>query len=110
VRSSMPKEARPQEIKQRLDVGDDLLLLDVREPAEVQIVAIEGAEVRPMSQAFEWIDQLPKDREIVVFCHHGGRSMQVAMALAQRGHANVTNMAGGIDAWAIEVDRSLPRY
>jgi rhodanese-related sulfurtransferase len=104
------KEATPREIKQRLDAGEDLVLIDVREPDEMMIAAIEGAEERPISRAREWIDALPKDRELIIFCHHGGRSAQVAMALAQRGHTNLTNMAGGIDRWSQEVDPSVPRY
>lgn len=104
------KEAAPREIKQRMDAGEDLTLIDVREPNEMMIAAIDGAEERPMSQAMRWIDALPKDGELVIMCHHGGRSAQVAMALAQRGHTNVTNMTGGIDRWSQEVDQSVPRY
>ncbi|HEY0605993.1 MAG TPA: rhodanese-like domain-containing protein [Herpetosiphonaceae bacterium] len=110
MNSNMPKQARPREIKQRLDAGEDLVLIDVREPEEVRRASVEGAEVYPMSQAAGWIDSLPKDRELVIMCHHGSRSAQVAMALAQRGHSNVTNMTGGIDAWSQEVDSSVPRY
>lgn len=104
------KEATPHAIKQRIDSGEDLVVIDVREPQEVRIASIEGAEVRPMSQARDWIDTLPKDRELVIMCHHGGRSAQVAMALAQRGHTNLTNMTGGIDRWSQDVDPSVPRY
>jgi rhodanese-related sulfurtransferase len=104
------KEVTPGDVRQRLDAGDDLLLIDVREPEEVQRAAIEGAEVYPLSQAAGWIDSLPKDRDLVIFCHHGGRSAQVASALAQRGHANVSNMTGGIDAWSQQIDPNIPRY
>lgn len=104
------KEATPQEIKQRLDAGDDLLLIDVREPDEVLIAAIDSAEVHSLSQAREWIYTLPKDRDLVIMCHHGGRSAQVAMALSQIGHTNVTNMTGGINAWSEQVDPTVPKY
>lgn len=104
------KQATPREIKQRLDQGADLLLVDVREPEEARIVALPGAQLCPLSQAAHWIDRLPRDRELVLFCHHGGRSAQVARVLAQRGYTNVTNLEGGIDRWAVEVDPSLPRY
>lgn len=104
------KQATPREIKQRLEQGANLLLVDVREPEEVRIVALPGAQLCPLSQAAHWIDRLPRDRELVLFCHHGGRSAQVARALAQRGYTNVTNLEGGIDRWAVEVDPSLPRY
>jgi len=110
-RSRLPfKQATPSEIKQRLDAGEDLLLVDVREPDELMAASIDGAAEYPMSQARDWIDTLPRDRELVVFCHHGGRSSQVALALVQRGHTNVTNMNGGIDAWSDEVDRTVPKY
>lgn len=104
------KEATPREIKQRLDAGEKLTLIDVREPQEVMTAAIDGAEEYPLSQAMSWIDTLPKDEELIIFCHHGSRSAQVAMALAQRGHTNVTNMRGGIDQWSQQVDASVPQY
>jgi rhodanese-related sulfurtransferase len=104
------KSATPAEIQQRLAAGEALELIDVREPEEIEIAAIEGARVLPMSQAASWIDHLPGDRELVIICHHGMRSMQVAMALAQRGHDNVTNLTGGIDLWSTQVDSSIARY
>jgi rhodanese-related sulfurtransferase len=103
-------EITPREVRQRLDAGDNLLLLDVREPDEIRIAAVDAAEVQPLSQARSWIDNVPRDREVVVMCHHGGRSAQVAMALAQRGHTNVSNMVGGIDRWSDEVDPTVPKY
>lgn len=108
---SLPfKDATPRDIKQRLDAGEDLLLIDVREPEEFMIATIQGAQECPMSDARDWVDTLPKDRELVIFCHHGGRSMQVAVALAQRGYTKLTNMTGGIDQWSAQVDASVPRY
>jgi rhodanese-related sulfurtransferase len=103
-------EITPAEVKQRLEAGNDLLLIDVREPEEVARAAIQGAEVYPLSQAAGWIDSLPKDRDLVIFCHHGGRSAQVVGALAQRGHTNISNMTGGIDAWSQQIDPDVPRY
>jgi len=103
-------EATPAEIQQRLQAGEDLLLVDVREPEEIGIAALPDALVCPMSRAAEWIGRLPKEQPLIVFCHHGIRSMQVAMALAQRGHRNVTNMVGGIDLWSTQVDPGVPRY
>lgn len=104
------KDETPREIKQRLDAGEDLVLIDVREPDELMIAMIDGAREHPMSEARQWIDALPRDRELVIFCHHGSRSMQVAMALAQRGYTRLTNMSGGIDQWSEQVDPSVPRY
>jgi rhodanese-related sulfurtransferase len=102
--------ATPAEIEARLKRGDELLLIDVREPDEVAIASIKDALVRPMSRAESWIDTVPREGDVVIFCHHGIRSMHVALALAERGHNNVTNMSGGIDQWSTDVDRNVARY
>src|SRR3569832_258002 len=87
-----------QQVKEKLERGDSFRFIDVREPHEHALAHIEGAELLPLSQAQEWIATVPQDQEVVVFCHHGGRSAQVAHFLAgQRGHAHVSNMVGGID-------------
>lgn len=104
------QEAAPREISERLARGDDLVLIDVREPYELQLAAIDGAQSYPMSRAWEWIDALPRDRALVIVCHHGVRSAQVAYALTQRGYAHVINLAGGINRWADEVDPDMPKY
>lgn len=101
-----------QTVKQRLDEGQEFLFLDVREPDEHALVALDGATLIPMSELQERASELEpyKDQEIVVFCHHGGRSLHVAMWLAQQGYKNVTSMRGGIDDWAVSIDTSKPRY
>ncbi|MCU1237641.1 MAG: Rhodanese domain protein [Candidatus Solibacter sp.] len=104
------KSATPAEINARLTAGERLELIDVREPEELAIASIEGARPFPMSQAATWIDHLPGDVELVIICHHGMRSMQVAQALAHRGHQNITNLTGGIDLWTTQVDPTIPRY
>lgn len=86
------------------------LLLDVREPSEVDHVRVEGSEHIPMRQIPERLDDLPRDRDILVMCHHGGRSMRVTQFLRAQGFDRAANVAGGIDAWAVDVDSSLPRY
>jgi len=91
------------------------LLLDVREPWEVQTASVApeaGFDVVaiPMSVIPARMMELPKDRPIACICHHGGRSQRVAMFLAQQGHPGVANVAGGIDAWARERDPGIPRY
>ena len=99
------------EVKARLDAGEDLLLIDVREPNEYAHARIEGAELLPLSRAQEWAGELPDDQELVIMCHHGSRSAQVAGFLAgQRGLTNVANMIGGIDEWSRLIDPSVPRY
>ena len=104
------QHATPEEIQRRLEAGEDLLLVDVREPEEIAVAALPEALICPMSRARDWLDRLPKRQPLVIFCHHGIRSMQVAMALAERGHENLTNMTGGIDLWSQQVDAAVPRY
>jgi rhodanese-related sulfurtransferase len=105
------KEETAESIAARMNNGESLLLVDVREPHEWRIASIEGAEQRAMSQINEWWQELPADREVVIFCHHGGRSAQVCQALAsQAGLTNLTNMAGGIERWSLMVDPEVPRY
>jgi len=99
------------QVKEKLDRGDTFRLIDVREPGEHTIARIEGAELLPLSHAQRWIETLSPDEEIVVFCHHGGRSQQVASYLAaQRGFAHVANMIGGIEDWSLRIDPTVPRY
>jgi rhodanese-related sulfurtransferase len=105
-----PIEISPREVKQRLDAGEKLRLLDVREPIEFQQAHIEGSELIPMRSVPQSLASLENEEApLIVFCHHGGRSMQVVGWLRQQG-VECTNMAGGIDRWSIEVDPSVPRY
>ena len=90
--------------------GEELVLIDVREPEEYAVSRIEGARLLPLSRFNEWSDSLDPDAEIVVMCHHGIRSAHVCEHLAQQGFARLWNLSGGIDAWSCEVDRSVPRY
>jgi rhodanese-related sulfurtransferase len=86
------------------------LLLDVREPFEVQICALPGSRHIPMRQIPENMSELPRDQPILVLCHHGSRSLRVTQFMRANGFAQVTNIAGGIDAWAVQIDPSLARY
>ena len=86
------------------------LLIDVREPAEVAICAIAGSRLIPMQQIPAQLDTLPRDRLILVHCHHGGRSLRVTQFLRAQGFTQVSNVAGGIDAWAELIDPALARY
>ena len=100
-----------EQVKAKIDGGESFRLIDVREPGEHAVAHIEGAELLPLSRANDWVGDLTDDQEIVVFCHHGGRSAQVASFLAaRRGFARVANMAGGIDEWSQRIDPSIPRY
>jgi rhodanese-related sulfurtransferase len=86
------------------------LLLDVREAAEVATCAISGSQHIPMGQIPGALADLPKDRLILVQCHHGGRSLRVTQFLRANGFSQVSNVAGGIEAWAVEIDPTLARY
>lgn len=85
-------------------------VLDVREPFELQICRVPGAEHVPMGQIPSALAQLPRDTHLLVMCHHGGRSARVTQFLRQNGFENATNIAGGIDAWSRQVDPSMQRY
>lgn len=85
-------------------------LLDVREPWEVQICSIPGAAHVPMRQIPARAGELDPDQDVVVICHHGARSMQVALFLERSGYSKVHNLAGGVDSWAKTVDPSMPVY
>ncbi len=85
-------------------------LLDCREPMEVEIASIAGAVHIPMSQIPARLEELDLDGEIIVFCHSGIRSQDVAGFLEEQGFTQVHNMLGGIDAWSHEVDPRVPRY
>ena len=86
------------------------VLLDVREPWETQICRIEGSELAPMQTLPARLNELDPGRPIVCICHHGGRSMQVAMFLTRQGFKDAYNLTGGVDAWARQVDTAMPTY
>ena len=91
-------------------MSEGALLLDVREPGEVATCAVAGSTPIPMRQIPENLGALPRDRHILVLCHHGGRSQRVTQFLRANGYTLVTNVAGGIHAWAEQIDPSLARY
>lgn len=86
------------------------LLLDVREPFEVATCAVTGSKHIPMRQIPEALPGLPGDRPLLILCHHGGRSLRVTQYLRANGFTQVSNVAGGIDAWSRQVDPTIPRY
>jgi rhodanese-related sulfurtransferase len=106
-------EITPWEVKQRLDAGERLVLIDVRRPDEHQITKIEGAELIPMDTIpahLHRLDQLADEATLVVFCHHGIRSANVVNWLRGQGVDNSQSMAGGIDRWSTDIDSAIPRY
>lgn len=98
------------DVKARMDRGDDLVLIDVREVPEVAYCRIDGSVHIPLAELPGRIAELDRERDTVILCHVGGRSMQAAMFLRANGYDNVYNLAGGIDAWSQTVDPNVPRY
>ena len=100
----------PNELKQMIDSGRDFILLDVREEWEYQLVHIEGAVSIPLGELPRRSRELSPVDEIIVYCHHGMRSLDAAHLLQQLGFKSVLSVVGGIDRWASEVDQNLQRY
>ncbi len=101
------------EVKRKLDAGEPLVLLDCREPFEHDLCRIAGSELIPMNtipQQLATVERLTDRGQLVVYCHHGMRSLNVTNWLRQQGVDNVVSMTGGIDAWSLQVDRAVPRY
>jgi adenylyltransferase/sulfurtransferase len=108
---SVPLEISVEETQRLLTTAPaDTVLIDVREPYEVEICRIAGAEAIPMRQIPERVAELPRDKHLLIHCHHGGRSLRVTEFLRAQGLSRVSNVAGGIEAWAERIDSSLPRY
>ena len=97
-------------LHRRQAAGDTPVLLDVREPWEHRIAHLEGAVLIPLGQLAQRIRELPPRAEIVAYCHHGARSLSAARLLRAAGFSTATSLAGGIDAWAREVEPEMAKY
>lgn len=106
----MIREIMPTDLASRAGTETAPLLLDVREAWELEIARLADAVHIPMGQVPDRLGELPRDRDIVVMCHAGGRSARVCQFLQQQGYSRVLNLAGGILGWAEQVDPSLPTY
>lgn len=112
----IPRAIRASTLQQRLLAGEPLLLVDVREPAELEMASLNEPVLHlPLSRSAEWVERVEsligRDRTVVVLCHAGIRSWQFACWLMEaQGYDDVLNLQGGIDAWSVEVDPSVPRY
>ncbi|MGI9056867.1 MAG: rhodanese-like domain-containing protein [Pyrinomonadaceae bacterium] len=99
------------ELKKRLDAGDDIQLIDVRQPDEYAFAKIEGAKLIPLGEIVNRMDEIDPKRETVVHCKAGGRSAKAIEALQRAGfNGEMKNLAGGITAWSNEVDPKIPKY
>jgi len=107
----MDYEITAEELKGKLDAGESLTVLDVREPWEFETAKISGAKLMPMGEVPSRAHQeLDPDDHIVVVCHRGVRSMNVTVWLRQQGFEKTQSMRGGIDAWSRRVDHKVPVY
>jgi rhodanese-related sulfurtransferase len=112
---ALPESVSAKQLAQRLEAGEALLLLDVRELEELALASLPGVVHLPLSDSQNWLGSLPQllgtDPNLVVMCHGGIRSWQFACWLMEtHGYTKVWNLEGGIDAWSVQVDSSVPRY
>jgi len=103
-------EISAAEVKRRMDSGEKLLLVDVREPWEYETCRIEGAKLIPMGTIPANLRALDVEEDVICYCHHGQRSLDVAVWLRRQGIEGAKSLAGGIDRWSRDVDPRVPRY
>jgi rhodanese-related sulfurtransferase len=108
----MVAQIRVEDLQQRLQTGEKILLLDVRNENEYQYCHLADSQLIPLPELMQRVDEVetPKDHPVVVYCHHGIRSLSGAAILQQFGFTNVSSLHGGIEAWSLRVDPSVPRY
>ena len=105
------QEITATELKRRLDAGDDIQLIDVRQPDEHAFAKIDGAKLIPLGEIIKRMDEIDPARETVIHCKAGGRSAKAIEALQRAGfQGELRNMRGGITAWSDEVDKNVPKY
>jgi len=103
-------EITPSEVKQRLDRGECLCFVDVREPWEHQLCRLEGSKLIPLGQIPASLSEFEGADSVIIFCHSGRRSLDAAVWLRSQGVTGARSMAGGIDRWSQEIDPRVPRY
>ncbi len=109
--SDIPFEIAPSAVRTRLEAAEKVRLIDVREPAEYAMAQIDGAELIPMRAMPQHLSDLEDgDDLLIVFCHHGVRSLSVVEWLRRQGVDKCQSMSGGIDLWSREIDPAVPRY
>lgn len=107
----MVEEISATELKHRLDAGDDIQLIDVRQPEEHNFARIQGSKLIPLGEVVRRMPEIDPTRDTVVYCKMGGRSARAVEALRQAGFSgDVRNLRGGITAWSNEVDPRVPKY
>ena len=108
----MIRQIRPAELKELLDSGSPVYLLDVRNPDEYAYCHLPGSHLIPLPELPHRLDEVdpPPGAAVVVYCHHGIRSLSGAAILVQAGRPDAASLAGGIDAWSVHIDPTVPRY
>jgi adenylyltransferase/sulfurtransferase len=106
----VPQEVDITEAARLFKVPGAVVLLDVREPHERALCRVAGSLHIPMGEVPDRLGELPRDRQILVLCHHGGRSKRVTQFLRVNNYPLATNVAGGIEAWAVTIEPGMPRY
>jgi sulfur-carrier protein adenylyltransferase/sulfurtransferase len=105
------QEITVRQLKEKMDAGEDIQLIDVRQPDEYAVAKIEGAKLIPLPEILQRMDEIDSTRETVLHCKMGGRSARAIEALQRAGcTANMSNLVGGITAWSDEIDPSVPKY
>lgn len=99
-----------KDVQARMASGESVLLVDVREPWETQLCQIAGAQLIPMGSIPNNLQKLDVEGAVICYCHHGVRSLDVAVWLRSQGVDGARSLSGGIDRWAAEIDPSVPRY
>jgi rhodanese-related sulfurtransferase len=100
----------PQELKQKLDQSTDVILIDVREPWETQLGVIAGAKLIPLNTIPANMEVFVNAEEVIIYCHHGMRSLNAATWLRSQGVDGARSLTGGIERWSTEIDPKVPRY
>jgi rhodanese-related sulfurtransferase len=111
--AALALETTPQEIQRRIAAGEKIHLIDVREPSEFAVARIAGAELIPMRGVpaqLQRLEAASDEATLIVYCHHGVRSLNVVNWLREQGVSACQSMAGGIDRWSLQIDPSVPRY
>ncbi len=108
----MARQISSQDLANRLAQGEDVRIVDVRQPWESQIATLPDSTLIPLNELAQRSREIGGDPSalVVVFCHHGIRSLSVAAYLERLGYTSVLSLAGGIDAWSCEIDAAVPRY
>lgn len=106
----MLKEITVEQLHQKLQNKESFQFIDVREKDEYDFAKIEGATLIPLSQFQERFQEIDPDQEVVICCHHGGRSMRACEFLLSQGYTDLINVKGGIDQWSLKINPKVPRY